>query len=126
MRRLPKALSWLETWLQPKRYWLDDVRYVEELTRTLLRYHEGARSIVAGYETLGGDEVGVFPAQIGTWEPPGSGMFPDEAERDRIISAIRQAYASRGVVVADVAELLSADTGIAVIEERNWRRMSKD
>lgn len=123
MPRLPRALSWLEPWLQPRRYWIDNGRHVDEISRTRLRYHEEGRSIVAGYEDLGNGEIGVFPQQIGGWEPPHPG---DEAlgdrERERIIAAIREAYARRGIVVADSAELVSPDAGIALAEDWNQRR----
>jgi hypothetical protein len=78
MRRLRRLIWWLEHWLHPRRYRLDHERYVDEISNTLLRYHEGGRWVLAGYEDLGKGEIGVFPAQIGSWEPAGA----DEAAPD--------------------------------------------
>lgn len=123
--RIPKSLVWLELLLHPRRYRLDGERYVDEISDTLLRYHEGGRSVVAGYEDLGKGEIGVYPGQIGPWEPARDhDGAPDDVERERIISMIGQAYARRGIVVADPAELVSSETGIAVLEDWNRRRGS--
>jgi hypothetical protein len=125
MARLSRPISSVKAWLHPRRYRLDDDRYVEELTNTLLRYHEGKRSVLAGYEDLGDRTIGVFPDQIGKWEPRGTdNSLPDETERERIISAIRDAYASRGIVVADTAELVTSESGVAILEEWNRSRAS--
>ena len=128
MPELPRPTSWLELLFHPRRYRLDKDRYVDEISNTLMRYHEGRRSVLAGYEDLGEGEIGVFPAQIGLWEPARREEATlSEEERERIISAIRQAYARRGVVVADTAELVSAETGLAALEDWDQRRArSKD
>lgn len=125
MRTHRGLLSRLEPWLRPRRYRLDDDRYVDEITDTLLRYHEGERSLVVSYEDLGNREVGVFPDQIGPWEPHRHDDRPlNKMERERIIAAIRGAYASRGVGVADTAELQSPESGVAVLDDWNQRRAS--
>ena len=123
MRRLPTAFRWLEPLLQRRRFWIDDDRYVDWLSQTLLRYHEGGRSVLAGYEDGGKGEIVVFPGQIGPWEPARAGeAAPDDAERERIIAAIRDASARHGMVVADTAEIMPPETGIAAIEDWNERR----
>ena len=90
----------LDRWLHPRRLWLDIDRYVDEMSGTLLRYHEGGRSVVAGYEDLGNREIAVFPGEISPWEPPREG----EAAHDEISFAVSATEWNEGSATLKMSE----------------------
>jgi hypothetical protein len=109
MVKLRDALSRLAERIRQNRYRLDSDRFVDLVNQAELRYHEGGRSIVVGYESLEGGEIGLYPNQIGPWEPALPGDRVDEAERARIMDNVRMALALRGVKVADTGSMVSGE-----------------
>lgn len=77
----------------------DECFAVKVLGRTGLKYSEGERSLHIDSEILASDSptaMMVDKSSIRHWDPPHSDQLIDEAQRERIINNIREAFRFKG------------------------------
>jgi hypothetical protein len=68
---------------------------IEVLGRTGIRYTEGGRSCFVDSEVLAVPAVAVWPSGIRRWEPPHEEELLTDADRERILRNIAEAFASQ-------------------------------
>jgi hypothetical protein len=70
---------------------------VEVLGRTGLRYREGNRTLFVDSEVLSGAAgIAVYRDTIARWEAPHDADTVDQADRERILNNIREAFRFQG------------------------------